>query len=45
MINTNLLVALKEGNNPSQDALSLVLYNNLCHVFLELVNQVRIINM
>lgn len=45
MCNTSLLVALKEGNNPSQDALSLFLYNNLRQVSLELVNQVRIINM
>lgn len=44
MCNTSLLVALKEGNNPSQDALSLFLYNNLRQVSLELVNQVRIIN-
>lgn len=44
MSNTSLLVALKEGNNPSQDALSLFMYNNLCQVSLELVNQARIIN-
>lgn len=44
MSNTSLLVALKEGNNPSQDALSLFMYNNLCQVSLQLVNQARIIN-
>lgn len=44
MSNSSLLVALKEGNNPSQDALSLLVYNNLCQVSLELVNQGRIIN-
>lgn len=44
MSNTSNLVALKEGNNPSQDALSLFLYSNLCQVSSELVNQVRIIN-
>lgn len=44
MSNTSNLVALKEGNNPSQDALSLFLCSNLCQVSLELVNQVRIIN-
>lgn len=44
MSNTRLLVALKEGSNPSQDVFSLFMYNSQRQVSLELVNQARIIN-